>query len=226
MNERIRNHINQLFEDAPKTRKAFELKEELLANSEERYQDLVTNGIEPEDAIRNVINSIGSVEELFQGLEEPELKDREEYKEYIKKAARYKTIAAGIYIFSVALFFFFVYLDNEMGWGMRTDFIMPGLIIALVIDIIPTCMLVYISSLAPGYRSLGYSVVEDFKEWQCKAQKSRSVKNALSGVLWTAALFFYFAVSIITLAWYVTWIIFLVAACLQTVIVLIFRLRE
>lgn len=70
MNEKIRNHIEMLFFNAPRTRRAFELKEELLSNSEERYQDLIANGVSPEDAFQNVVNSIGNVSELFLGLED------------------------------------------------------------------------------------------------------------------------------------------------------------
>ena len=105
MNSKMRNHIEALFEKAPKTRKAFELKEELLANSEERYQDLISNGVTPEDAYKNVISSIGNVSELFQDLSDTE--PAINLGVHQKKVAIIKTISIGLYIFSVLLCFLF-----------------------------------------------------------------------------------------------------------------------
>ena len=44
MKENIRKHIESLFADAPKTRKAIELKEELTQNTIEKYEDLISEG--------------------------------------------------------------------------------------------------------------------------------------------------------------------------------------
>jgi hypothetical protein len=222
MNEKIRNHIDTLFDKAPKTRKAFELKEELLANSEERYQDLVANGVAPEDAIKNVINSIGNVTELFRGLDEINENDREEWNAYVKKAAMFKTVAAGIYLFSVVVVLFFLFIYQPFYYNS----LMLGIVIAILIDIIPTCMLIYITNLAPKYKRSSDTVVEDFKEWSSKSQKSRSVKKLVIAVLWSAIVPFYFFVSFITMAWYATWILFFVALCIHAIIELIFQLKE
>ena len=73
MNERVKRYLDELFEDAPKTRKAMELKEEMMQNSMEKYQDLLSDGWSEEDAYKNVIGSIGDVTELFEDLEEKNL---------------------------------------------------------------------------------------------------------------------------------------------------------
>ena len=65
MEEKIRQHIKELFAKAPRTRKAMELKEEMIQNTLEKYQDLAGEGFQEEDAYQNVINSIGDVTELF-----------------------------------------------------------------------------------------------------------------------------------------------------------------
>ena len=44
MQEKIRNHINELFAEAPKTRKAMDLKEEMTQNTIEKYEDLIREG--------------------------------------------------------------------------------------------------------------------------------------------------------------------------------------
>lgn len=229
MNEKLRKQLNVLFENAPKTRKALELKEELLTNAEERYHDLILDGISPEDATKNVIISIGNVSELFQGLEDIDVENNDQYYEKAKKAAVYKTIAVGIYIFSAIVFLFFTMVNTyQSSWyygAYRFNYIWFGLIIMLLIDIIPTCMLVYLYSLYPRYVRNNDTVVEDFKEWQGKKSRNKAIKRSISLVLWSFTLFIYFVVSFITMDWYITWILFIVAFCIQFVIELLFQLK-
>ena len=63
MNENLKNYLDEVFKKAPKTRKALELKEELLSNSQDRYEDLIHGGTSAEDAYDMVVSSIGNVEE-------------------------------------------------------------------------------------------------------------------------------------------------------------------
>lgn len=224
MNENLSNHLDLLFEKAPKTRKAFELKEELLANSVERYDDLIKSGATPENAYKNVINSIGNVSELFKGLEEMSLNEIKEADEKIKKIAILKTAAIGLYIFSVFVLIASALLDEML--YTTIDLPLVGFLIMILIDIVPTCMLVYISTAYPNYRKQDDTVVENFKEWKSGTQKNKSIKGAVTSVLWTLTIVLYFAISFATFAWYVTWIIFLVAVCAQAVVELVFRLKE
>jgi uncharacterized membrane protein len=222
MNERMRNHIEKLFEEAPKTRKAFELREELLVNSEERYQDLLATGVSEDDAFRHVISSIGNVKELFQGLEDTKPEDKAELEAKTKKIAIIRTVAVGLYIFS-----FFVFLVLNM-YDMYTnvDLSLIGLAAMIFIAIVPTCMLVYAANIYPKYRRTDDTIVEDFKEWKSETKKAKSVKGAVSCIVWTATLLLYFVVSFVTYAWYATWIIFIAAACVQAIVELMFRLKE
>jgi len=216
MNEKLRSHFDLVFENAPKTRKAFELKEELLANSEERYNDLFESGISPDNAYTNVVNSIGNVSELFKGLEEISLDERFEKEGRIKELAIIKTVAVGLYLFSavVLLMFNLVYMPSI------------GFIIMILIDIIPTCMLVYSSSIQPKYNKKDDTVVENFKEWKSETHKNKSIKGAVIAVLWTVTVLLYFSISFATWYWQATWILFLVAICAQAILELLFRLKE
>jgi hypothetical protein len=222
MNERMRNHIEKLFEEAPKTRKAFELREELLVNSEERYQDLLATGVSSDDAFKHVISSIGNVNELFQGLEELKVEDRAELEAKIQKIAIIRTVAVGLYIFSAFVFLVCAMFDMYS----RLDLAMIGMATMVFIAIIPTCMLVYAANIYPRYRRTEDTIVEDFKEWKSETKKVKSVKGAITCIVWTATLLLYFAVSFATFAWYVTWVIFIAAACVQAIVELIFRLKE
>ena len=71
MEEKIRNYVEELFMDAPQTKKVYELKEEMIQNLLEKYQDLIAQGM-PEDAAYNIaVSGIGDVDDLIRSLEGP-----------------------------------------------------------------------------------------------------------------------------------------------------------
>ena len=51
MKEKLRTHIETLFSDAPNTKKAIELKEELIQNSYDKYDDLIFDGWDDEKGL-------------------------------------------------------------------------------------------------------------------------------------------------------------------------------
>jgi len=65
MNEKLRNYVNILFAAAPKTAKAEEVKEELLMNLNDKYNDLLANGYDSTAAFHIALSGIGDIDELF-----------------------------------------------------------------------------------------------------------------------------------------------------------------
>jgi len=65
MNEKLRNHVNILFAAAPKTAKAEEVKEELLTNLNDKYNDLLAQGYDSTAAFHIVLSGIGDIDEIF-----------------------------------------------------------------------------------------------------------------------------------------------------------------
>ena len=68
--------------------------------------------------------------------------------------------------------------------------------------------------------------MEDFKEWNSINSDRRQVFKALSSALWTLTVAVYLIVSFMTMAWHITWIIFLIAALLEGVLKAIVSLRK
>lgn len=68
MKERLRGYIDKLFEDAPKSEEATEVREELFANLLEHYYDLVETGKSEEEAYQTVVSNIGDISEVISSL--------------------------------------------------------------------------------------------------------------------------------------------------------------
>lgn len=68
MEEKIREAIRDLFENAPESQEAKELQEEMISNAEEKYGDLIQRGFTEEQAYTMVMASIGDVQELLADL--------------------------------------------------------------------------------------------------------------------------------------------------------------
>ena len=105
MKEKITQHFNKVFAGAPRTRKALDLKQEMVQSALDKYDDMVADGYSQEDAYQNVIESIGDVTELFNMVEEERVfllpeKDRQ-------RRALLISFAVGLYLLAAAALFFF-----------------------------------------------------------------------------------------------------------------------
>lgn len=226
MKEKIQKHIDALFTNAPKTRKAMELKEELTQNTIEKYEDLISEGYREEDAFQNVIGSIGDVSELFEDLEEKNLLTLPEADR--KKKATLTAVAVGLYIFAGVVFLFFSLIQNtcfEFGFDYF-DYSLFGLVLGGLICIAPTCMLVYAAHMYPTFHKKEDSLVEDYKEAKYSVNREKAIKSSVSALIWILTITLYFIVSFATWCWYATWIIFLIGACAQAIAVLALNLRR
>lgn len=223
MKEKIRKHINGLFTGAPKTRKAMELKEEMIQNTIEKYEDLVSEGYQEEDALQNVIDSIGDVTELFEDLKERSLftlpeKDR-------KKKARLTAAAVGMYIFAGVVFVVCMVV-NDIYFYMQPEGGLLGLALTALVCIPPTCMLVYAAHMYPAYEKKEENLVEAYKEAAHISSRDKAVKRSLSLIIWMLTLLVYFLLSFFTWHWELTWLMIFVGGCAQTILELVFSLRH
>ena len=223
MNERIRKHIDQLFADAPKTRKAMEWKEEVIVNTIDKYQDLINEGYQEEDAWQVVIHSIGDITELFEELPEENMLNLSEEKR--KKKAILNAVAAGLYIFAGVVCLAWMILINRLLY-VDPDMSSIGLILAALICIAPTCMLIYAANMYPDFKKKEDNLVENYKEARHARNRERAVKTSVSAIIWLLTLILYFLVSFKTNYWEVTWILFLVGGCAQAITVLVFSLKS
>lgn len=89
MENKLRAYMDHLFQDVPNTKKAVEVKEEILQNIVDKYHDLVAEGKSEEAAYNIAIASIGDLDELLASLKDssqmPNQMDSENYMTWQQK---------------------------------------------------------------------------------------------------------------------------------------------
>ncbi|MDF2613027.1 MAG: hypothetical protein K0S71_813 [Clostridia bacterium] len=218
MNSKIRSKVEMLFEEAPKTKKAFELKEELIVNLTEKYNDLVDLGKSPEDAYNSVIASIGDVDELIRGLKQSDVLNIEREEKERKKTAMVVAGAVGAYILSVILLILLTAV-------FRVDGVIAVLVLLLGVGS-TTCVLIYHFMSKPSYLKADETLVEEFKEWKQGRTQRNQLSKSLISIMWTLIVAIYLLISFQFSIWAYSWIIFILGAVIEQIIKLIFDMRS
>ena len=209
MNEKLRNYIDDLFANAPSTVRAVELKEELFQNLTDKYNDLLAQGKSEESAYNIAIASIGDVDSLITGLAGVKGQEPEKSK---KRSALFVAIAISLYILSPVPV---ILLQSEIG--------VMGLFLFVAIA---TALLIYNGVTRERYVKKDDTMVEDFKEWKHQGRQKNKAAEAIIGSFWLIAVCVYIVVSFMTGAWHITWIIFLIAAAIASMIRGLFMLKQ
>lgn len=216
--ERLRAKVEELFMNAPRTKRANDLKEELLANLIDKYNDLINSGKSEDEAFNIVVAGIGDVDELIRGLRQSDVFDYSRQQEERKKSALVVSISVGLYILSIVA----VILINEV--LMLPENI--GACVMLTIDAVATGILIYHFMSRPKYVKSDDTIVEDFKEWKSKNTQDFRVYRSIKSIIWTVVVIVYLLISFLFGIWYISWIIFIIGAVIEQIVKLIFELKE
>lgn len=217
MNEKIRKEVNQLFENAPNTKRANDLKDEIISNAEDKYSDLIKQGKTEEEAFSVVIKEIGDVDELIDELNKSNPIDKQYSGEQRKKTGLVVSVCVGLYILSIIAC---IVLDELQ----MPDFITASSLLFLAG--LSTCILIYHFMTKPKYTKYEDTMVEEFKEWKGKKDKNKEIKKAINSILWTLTVIIYLLISFTFGIWHISWIVFLIAGLVENIINLMFKLGE
>ncbi|MBD7911712.1 permease prefix domain 1-containing protein [Clostridium cibarium] len=218
MCEKFREKLDELFENAPETYRARELKEELLANLMDKYNDLISSGKNEEEAFNIAISSIGDIDELIKSLKEKDVLNYEDMKKSSKKNALVLTIAIGLYIMSVVILIMFtevLRINEEV-----------SVCVMLTMDAVATCLIIYNSVSKPKYLKADDTIVEEFKEWKSANSKEKEVIKSIKSIVWLVIFAVYFLSSYAFKIWSFSWVIFIIGVAIEKVIILSFQLRK
>ncbi|MCH3964458.1 MAG: permease prefix domain 1-containing protein [Clostridium sp.] len=218
MHEKLRKSVEELFQNAPKTNRANELKEELLANLTDKYDDLVSSGKNEEDAFKIAISSIGDVDELIEELKNNDVFNYKNIEKQRKKSAILLSVSVGLYIMSVVVLILLseVFMVNEN----------VAASIMLTIIAVATGIIIYSHVSRPRYVKSDDTIVEEFKEWKSLNNTQNEIIKSIKSIMWLFIVAVYFVLSFVFGAWAYSWIIFIIGAAVEKIIVLSFKLKE
>jgi len=221
MEDKLRRYVDGLFARTAPTKKAVELKEEMLQNLHDKYDDLITEGKSPEAAYNIVIAGIGDVGGLLNELEAeaPEPFDTIEIEAARRMSAMLTAIAVAGIILSVLPLIILAVTGNR-------NTVRIGVPVMIFIIAGAIGLLVYNYMTKPRYYRDSDTMVGEFREWQSGTSDRKSLRKAISSALWAIIVALYFIISFGTNAWHISWIIFLFGAAAEAIINIFFTLRK
>lgn len=194
MREQLIQYVELLFAGAGGCE---DMKQEILQNTLDRYDDLIAEGKVPQAAYRLAISGIGDINEIL-GTERQNIpavshpvakKEVTENDTHTKKLLR--AIAVGLYILCPLP----LILLSELGMSTL------GLCGTLAIVAVATVMIIL------GGKKDGDDD-DDEEEEEGPLTPSQELRKAIQSVINTIGLVLYFVISFATKAWYITWLIF------------------
>ena len=208
MREQLTQYVELLFAGAPGSE---EIKEEILQNTLDRYDDLIAQGKVPEAAYRLAIAGIGDINEIL-GSSQPE----PEYAEIPRQIQPETTdspwkktvraIAIGLYIISVIPLF----ILSEAGYDTL------GLCATLSIVAVATVAIVMAGKKEP----------DDEDQEPAVSAPRQELDKSIRALIGIATLAVYLILSFTTGAWFITWLIFPISCAVKGLIKAILDLKE
>ncbi len=202
MKEKLTQYIELLFAGAEGCE---DIKQEILQNTLDRYDDLIAEGKVPEAAYRLAITGIGDINEILgtvpNAAPAPLLATSAE-EEDTPKMKRMRAIAIALYILCPIPLLLLGNLGGDL-------FGVAGICCLLAMVAFATYLMVVNSP-------------RDEEKKKEEPGPRTNIKKAVSAV----ALVVYFVISFATNAWYITWLVFPIAAAVNNLIFAILDLME
>jgi hypothetical protein len=210
MNKRIENHVSGLFASVASNRQVLDIEEELLSNLNDKFNDLISAGKSEDEAFSIVVASIGDIQSLLGDI----TNDPKYYPQEIEKNRRLRglliSIGVAFYVLSLALLLPFLWMDYDS----------IGVIAMICMCALATGFVVFGVNIGNvRYEKTDDTFVEQYREKTAVGERRTKLRNAISSSLWTLIAVVYLALSFISGWWHMTWIIFLVGALLQLLVV-------
>lgn len=210
MREQLIQYVNLLFAGVSDSE---DIKQEILQNTLDRFDDLVAQGKSPEAAYRLAISGIGDINEILGStvkkasipLYEPIQEIKPETEEDIKRK-KIRAVAVAMYILCALP----LIILGDLGFDNL------GLCLTLALVACATYLMLITSKKDD----------EDEAEEKHKKETKHPLKERIGNIIWVTGLIAYFVISFSTGAWYITWLIFPIMACARGLSDAIIDLKE
>ena len=211
MRENLVQYVNLLFAGTPGND---EIRQEILQNTLDRYDDLIAQGKTPEAAYQLAISGIGDINEIFAAAQEPSAPTppptvRDTAPETPQQAQRRK-LATGL---AIALFILcpvpLFLIGGTVGLCLLLALVAAGVALLVIFD-----------------KDDDKDEDEDERECSVEATPKQKFRKALSSISGIFLIALYLFISISTDAWGITWIIFPIWGCLSGLVNAIIDYKE
>ncbi len=215
MQAKLRAYMDHLFSQTRPTKAAVELKEEMLQNLTDKYNDLLAEGKSPEAAYNIATASIGDISELLNQLKQEEMQAPRYSEEQIQRSRQRSALCI-----SIAVMLYILCVVPCIIWPQY------GVILMFIMIAAATGLLIYNSMTKLSYKKSDDTVVEEFKEWKSESDERKKTIKSINSAIGTIFLVLYFVISFSTGAWYITWLIFLISGAVQNIVKACFDLKQ
>lgn len=214
MRDQLIQYVSLLFAG---TENCEDIRQEILQNTLDRYDDLVAQGKSPESAYRQAISGIGDISEILSGEQtfsaSPRTNEPEpEADTPTKKLLR--TIAIALYILCAAP----LIILSEFGMDNL------GLCCTLAVVAVATVLILLGKKNCPREDTQEHTASAQAKE--TSESPRQELRKNIKSLIWAIGLAAYFIVSFSTGAWYVTWVIFPIIGAVQGLVIACLDLTE
>lgn len=201
MREKLIQYVELLFAGAPVHD---EVRQEILQNTLDRYDDLVEQGKSPEAAYQLAIRGIGDITEI-QEDRRPAVTLAEKHaapkQSEEKRRKVIQAIAVGLYILCPLPV---LILQSEVG-------------VCLLLAVVAAATIILVAT--------GRDEPEKEPTPEDNTPLGK-LKKCINSILWTAGTCVYFILSFLTGAWYITWILFPITAAVKELILAVMDFKE
>ena len=218
MREQLIQYVNLLFAGNDGVE---DIKQEILQNTLDRYDDLIAQGKSPQDAYRLSITGIGDVNEIINGKADFAEENRPPVyapvPEFDSTAAAVSRLMRALAIFLYIVSPVPLFLFSRLGWFE------VGLCCLLIIVGIATALLLLFKS--PKAQEQHQEYIE-YTDRPRNSGSQRELKKSVGKLISTVGLVLYFIISFSTGAWFITWLIFPIIGAVKGVVNSCIDLRE
>lgn len=220
MNSKIKNYVDVVFKDVPRSKKAIELKEEIISNLNERFEDYLKEGKSETESYGLAVANMGDIDEMIREVM-PNEDFVKEANTYRKRNAKNTAIGVALYIVGAAALILFAVIGEQVGMDELGGTL--GVITLLILAAIATAMIIYSHMSTPKE----YKDYEECQEQEIKSMqpKDHKIFEAISSIYWLIVTAVYLLISFLTRAWGITWIIWVISGIIHQIIVVIFQLK-
>lgn len=204
MKDQLIRYVDLLFAGAPD---ASDIKQEILQNTLDRYDDLVAQGKQPEAAYSLAISGIGDISELLGNFPVVKITPTSALESSETPAWKkvVRAVAVCLYIISI----------------------IPLIVLSeLNMDIFGLCGMLAIVGVATALIIIAGSKGKKAQAETQPQQPQSELEKAIKSIITTFGLITYFVISFLTQAWHITWLVFPIMAAIQGLVKACIDLKE